>query len=110
MLDKNKIREITVQKLNVLITEKQPFAILDVRELDEYRAANLGGQFIPVAEILHRYKEIDANIFTAVLCRSGKRSAAAILQLQQLGYENLHNVKGGILAFAAEIDKNLKPI
>jgi rhodanese-related sulfurtransferase len=41
------------------------------------------------------------------MCRSGKRSAAAIMQLQQLGFSNLTNLHGGILAWAAEIDPTL---
>jgi len=41
------------------------------------------------------------------MCRSGKRSAAAIMQLEQLGYTNLSNLQGGILAWAAEIDPEL---
>jgi rhodanese-related sulfurtransferase len=42
-----------------------------------------------------------------VQCRSGKRSAAAIMQLEQLGYTNLYNLRGGILAWASEIDPNM---
>jgi rhodanese-related sulfurtransferase len=42
-----------------------------------------------------------------VQCRSGKRSAAAIMQLEQLGYTNLYNLQGGILAWASEIDPTI---
>jgi len=41
------------------------------------------------------------------MCRSGKRSAAAIMQLEQLGFTNLYNLKGGILAWADEIDPTI---
>jgi len=44
-----------------------------------------------------------------VHCRSGKRSETAIKALQQhLGYENLHNLEGGIMAWAAQIDPSLQ--
>ncbi len=109
-MDKNTIREISVQELNRLLLAPERFQLIDVREKDEYEAANLGGKLIPSGQILTRQVEIDDTLPTAVLCRSGKRSATAILQLQQLGFENLYNVKGGILAFAKEIDNNLRPI
>jgi rhodanese-related sulfurtransferase len=109
-MDKNIIREISVQELNRLMQSNEPFQLIDVRELDEYQAANLGGKLIPIAEVNARQQEIDIELPTAILCRSGKRSAAAVLHLQQLGFENLYNVKGGILAFAAEINPSLRPI
>jgi adenylyltransferase/sulfurtransferase len=42
------------------------------------------------------------------MCRSGKRSSNAIVELQtNFGYTNLLNLKGGILAWSAEIDSNI---
>jgi rhodanese-related sulfurtransferase len=41
------------------------------------------------------------------MCRSGKRSAAAIMQLEQQGFTNLANLQGGILAWSAEIDPDV---
>ena len=41
------------------------------------------------------------------MCRSGKRSMAAIMQLESQGYTNLSNLKGGILAWQAEIDPTI---
>ena len=44
-----------------------------------------------------------------IQCRSGARSAAAIMQLEnQFGYTNLYNLKGGIMAWAAEIDPDMQ--
>jgi adenylyltransferase/sulfurtransferase len=40
-------------------------------------------------------------------CRSGARSAAALNQLEQLGYTNLYNLKGGILAWKAEFEPDM---
>jgi rhodanese-related sulfurtransferase len=42
-----------------------------------------------------------------VQCRSGKRSAQAIMLLEQQGFDNLANLKGGILAWKEEIDPEL---
>jgi rhodanese-related sulfurtransferase len=41
------------------------------------------------------------------MCRSGKRSAAAIMQLEQQGFTNLYNLQGGMLAWAQEIDPTI---
>jgi rhodanese-related sulfurtransferase len=42
-------------------------------------------------------------------CRSGARSAAALNQLEKsLGYTNLYNLKGGILAWKAEMDPEMQ--
>jgi rhodanese-related sulfurtransferase len=42
------------------------------------------------------------------MCRSGKRSAVAIMQLEQQGFTNLYNLQGGITAWAQEIDPTLQ--
>jgi adenylyltransferase/sulfurtransferase len=43
-----------------------------------------------------------------VHCRSGARSGTAIKQLEQkYGYDNLYNLKGGILAYADQIDPSI---
>jgi rhodanese-related sulfurtransferase len=43
-----------------------------------------------------------------VHCRSGKRSANAIMFLESnFGYENLYNLAGGIIAWRDEIDEDL---
>ena len=42
-------------------------------------------------------------------CRSGSRSGQVINFLEMShGFNNLHNLKGGILAWADEIDDNIK--
>ncbi|MGZ3753152.1 MAG: rhodanese-like domain-containing protein, partial [Mucilaginibacter sp.] len=44
-----------------------------------------------------------------MMCRSGRRSAAAIMQLeQQFGFTNLANLQGGILAWAEDIDPSIQ--
>ena len=102
------VREITVQELNQWIKNNEDFQLIDVREAGELAEANIGGKHIPVGEIIARKNEIDEDKKTAILCRSGRRSEFAVYQLQQLGFENLFNVKGGIMAYAHEIDPSLK--
>ncbi|MOA48899.1 putative adenylyltransferase/sulfurtransferase MoeZ [compost metagenome] len=103
------MKEITVQDLKKKIDNNEDFQLIDVREEFEYQDANLGGVLIPLGNILLEADKISKDKDVVIHCRSGKRSAAAIMQLeQQFGFTNLANLQGGILAWAAEIDPSLK--
>jgi rhodanese-related sulfurtransferase len=101
------MNEITVQELKEKLDKGEDFQLIDVREEFEYETSNLGGQLIPLGGILIEADKVSKDKPVVVMCRSGKRSAAAIMQLQSLGYSNLTNLQGGILAWAAEIDPSL---
>jgi rhodanese-related sulfurtransferase len=101
------MNEISVQELKEKIDKGEDFQLIDVREDFEFETSNLGGQSIPLGGILIEAEKVSKNKPVVVMCRSGKRSAAAIMQLEQHGYTNLYNLKGGILAWADEIDPNL---
>ena len=103
------MKEITVQELKEKIDQGEDFQLIDVREDFEYEMSNLGGTLIPLGGILIEAEQIARDKPVIVQCRSGKRSAAAIMQLeQQLGLTNLYNLKGGILAWAEEIDPTIQ--
>ena len=98
------MKEISVQELKEKQDKGEDFQLIDVREDFEYEMSNLGGLLIPLGGILIESDKIDKTKPVVVMCRSGKRSAAAIMQLEQQGFTNLYNLKGGILAWAGEID------
>jgi rhodanese-related sulfurtransferase len=102
--------EISVQELKAMIDAKEELFILDVREEYEYEAANIGANLIPMGDIMERVNEVPKDKKVVVHCRSGKRSATVINALEQnFGYTNLVNLKGGIIAWASEIDNSLNP-
>jgi rhodanese-related sulfurtransferase len=101
------MKEISVQELKEKIDKGEDFQLIDVREDFEYETSNIGGQLIPLGGVLIESEKIDKDKPVVVMCRSGKRSAAAIMQLEQQGFTNLYNLKGGILAWQAEIDPTL---
>ena len=101
------MKEISVQELKDKKDKGEDFQLIDVREDFEYEMSNLGGTLIPLGGILIEAEKIDKNKPVVVMCRSGKRSAAAIMQLEQKGFTNLYNLKGGILAWADEIDPTI---
>jgi len=101
------MKEISVQELKEKLDKGEDFQLIDVREDFEYETSNIGGQLIPLGGVLIEADKIAKDKPVVVMCRSGKRSAAAIMQLEQLGYTNLYNLQGGILAWKAEIDPEL---
>ena len=99
------MKEITVKELKVLRDTKEDFQLIDVREEHEFEISNLGGELIPLGTIVENAGKISKDKMVIIYCRSGARSAAAVLQLEkQFGYNNLYNLKGGILAYADQID------
>lgn len=109
--DRNKapdVKEITVKELAALQAQQDDFQLIDVREPYEYDIANLGGELIPLASVLEAVDKIDSSRKVVIHCRSGKRSADAIALLEKkYGFTNLYNLKGGILAYADEVDTTL---
>lgn len=101
------MKEISVQDLKQKIDNKEDFQLIDVRETFEYETSNLDGLNIPLGGILIETDKIATDKPVIVQCRSGKRSAAAIMQLEQQGFTNLYNLKGGILAWQEAFDPNM---
>ena len=102
------VKEIDVQAFKQLVDEGANFQLIDVREPYEYEISNLAGELIPLASLTESIAKIDKDRQVIIHCRTGKRSADAIRDLQQLYHlDNLYNLKGGINAFAKEIDQSI---
>jgi len=100
----NTMKEISVQELKEKIDKGEDFQLIDVREDFEYQVSNLGGELIPLGGILIETDKIATDKEVIIMCRSGKRSAAAVMQLEAQGFTNLYNLYGGILAWQEDID------
>ena len=102
------IDEITVQELKERLSRSSKIQLVDVREPEEFEICNLGGELIPLGELPKQASRVRRDIPVVVVCHHGFRSAQAINYLsQRLGYENLLNLKGGIHAWATEIDSTM---
>src|SRR5690606_698751 len=101
------MKEITVEELKSMIDNNEEFQLIDVREPFEYEVSNLNGLNIPLGGILIEVDKISKDIPVVIHCRSGKRSAQAIMQLEQQGFTNLSNLEGGILAWKEDIDPDI---
>lgn len=102
------MKEISPSELKEKLDNNENIQLIDVREDYEREAANIGGEHIPMGFVLNNVDKIARDKPVVVYCRSGRRSANVINELEKrFGYENLYNLEGGILAYAEEIDPTL---
>ena len=102
------MKEITVQQLKEKLANKSAnFMLIDVREDFEYMVSNNGGEHIPLSSLQSRLHTLDQDLEYAIICRAGARSANACAFLAHEGFEKVYNVKGGMKAWAAEIDPSI---
>lgn len=85
----------------------EPHQLIDIRENYEIDIVNIGGEAIPMAAVMSNLDKISKDKKVVIHCRSGARSAAIVQNLDKNGFTNVYNLKGGILAWAREIDTNL---
>ncbi len=81
--------------------------VLDVREPNEFQICNLGGHLIPLNDLPKRVGELDKSKEIVVHCKMGGRSAKAVDYLKQQGFTNVHNLVGGINAWAERVDPTM---
>ncbi len=98
------MKEITVSELKALRDNKADFQLIDVREDHEVEIAEIGGLHIPMGDIMDNLDKIEKTKQVVIHCRSGARSGSVCQQLENEGFDNVYNLKGGILAWANEID------
>ena len=82
--------------------------VIDVREPHELEISALPNAVnIPLGELAGRLSELDSADEMVVFCKGGSRSARALELLSSAGFKKAKNLKGGINAWAKEVDKNL---
>jgi adenylyltransferase/sulfurtransferase len=100
--------EITVLQLQERLTSNDGVFILDVRQPHEYEICRIeGSTLIPLNELPTRIHELDRSQEIVVHCKMGSRSAKAVKFLREAGFEKVKNLKGGILAWADEVDPSV---
>jgi sulfur-carrier protein adenylyltransferase/sulfurtransferase len=102
------IPDISVQELQALKESNADFVLIDVRDQWEHDICNLGGRLIPYRELPLRINEIEKDKQVIVHCQMGGRSSRAVAYLLEQGYTQVFNLRGGIKAWANEIDPTMK--
>lgn len=91
------MQELSATALLQWVQEQRPFTLLDVREEEEREHDHIGGEWIPMDEVLKRHTELPKDHPVVLYCRKGVRSAIVIQRLQEkYGMQNLYNLVGGI--------------
>ncbi len=90
---------IDVASFRSMQARGEDFILLDVREPSEYQADNISGQLIPLGEFSSHLDQFDRDQTYVVHCRSGARSAQAVQQMQEAGFQQAFNLEGGLIAY-----------
>lgn len=98
--------EITPEEVQAKRESSENFMLLDVRESWEIQTASIeGSTSIPMNEILSRaHQELDPEEHIIVVCHHGVRSLNVTNWLRQQGFESAQSMRGGIDAWAREVD------
>lgn len=100
--------DITATELKAKIDTGARVRVIDVREEHEWEIAHLpGAQLIPLGALAAHMNKLDSAEEIVLLCRSGARSARALDLLRGAGFRKLKNLKGGILAWARDVDPSV---
>lgn len=79
--------------------------LVDIRQPQEWDICHIpGSQLKPMEEMAAWSKTLDPKVPLVITCRSGIRGAKAVAFLREQGFENVHNLKGGVLAWLEAFD------
>ena len=93
---------ITPEEVKQRLDAGESLHLLDVRQPEENEEFNIGGVLFPLGKIQNMQTEDIDNLKDEEVicyCRSGNRSGQAALILKQLGFTNVKNLTGGMLAW-----------
>jgi adenylyltransferase/sulfurtransferase len=100
--------EIGAGELKRRLDAGEPLEILDVREPHEWAICRIeGARLLPLRSLPSRLHELEADRTYVLLCHVGERSAVALGLLRQAGFPHLLNLRGGVAAWAREVDPTM---
>lgn len=96
------IKEVEVAELNNMIESgEKTLRVIDVRQPAEIAAGTVpNAEAMPMHTIPLRMSELKKEDKLVLVCRSGARSAQACAFLQQQGFEEVYNLRGGMMGWA----------
>jgi len=117
MIFRDRIPEITPEKVAEKQKSEEQFVLLDVREQREFEIAQIDDPrscLVPLTQLaamgveaLPEYVK-NKNKEVVVFCHLGSRSTQVVDWLQQNGWENVWNMSGGIDAYSRSINPNIQ--
>lgn len=95
------VKELDVHTLQSYLDEGKKIRLLDVRGVAEMAQGMIpNAEKLPLHTLPARINEIETDEMTVLYCRSGARSAQGVGYMAQQGFENVYNLRGGIIAWA----------
>ena len=101
------MKEVSCTELKKMIDARENFQLIDVREEYERDVASIGGELIPMGDVMDNLDKIYKDKKVVMYCRTGQRSGVITQALEAQGFTNIFNIKGGIHQWADEIDSTL---
>ena len=92
---------VNASELNDLLDSKEEILLVDVRSPSEYTHDGHieGVRLLPLQNLLQQAGELPQDQEIIFVCRSGNRSMVACQQMARLGYSNVKNIEGGMIAW-----------
>ncbi|GAB3372495.1 molybdopterin-synthase adenylyltransferase MoeB [Azotobacter armeniacus] len=101
-------REIAANDAAIKARHGEDVILLDVRESHEWGICRIeGAVHVPLGELPVRYKELNPTKEIIVYCLMGERSRKALEILERHGFHKAYSLRGGLRAWAAEVDKEM---
>lgn len=102
------MKNILPAQLKAELSGGRKLRLLDVREAWEFQTARIDGStLIPMGEIPTRFTELDPDSEIVVICHHGGRSMQVAAFLERQGFGNVHNLAGGVDAWARTVDPTM---
>ena len=101
--------ELAPVELQARLERGDELLLVDVREPHEWQICRIeGATLLPLRGLAERTTELPRDRDIVVYCKSGARSAHAAKFLREQGFERVHNLAGGILAWIDTVDSSLR--
>lgn len=105
------IKEIDAQRLAQWIESgEESLRVIDVRQMEEIAMGSVPrAEAMPLHTLPARVHELSRDEKLVLVCRSGARSAQACMYLQQQGFDQVFNLRGGMMAWVQHGFPALQP-
>jgi sulfur-carrier protein adenylyltransferase/sulfurtransferase len=102
------VPQIEPRELAIRRASGEAIQLIDVREPHEWEIGRIeGARLVPLHRLNAAIPEIDRATPVAVYCKGGTRSALAVRDLKDAGFQQVWSVSGGILRWSREVDSGI---
>ncbi len=101
------MKDFSAIELDEYLENNQPL-LLDVREQWEWDKCHFkDATLLPMGQIMANIDTLDKSKETVIICHHGIRSMQVARYFDSIGFENIINLRGGIDAWAKQVDSSM---